>query len=210
YADGIPELFSTHVALQALKNVGFEIEYAQDIAINDDPIPWYYPLEGDLRGAQTLGDYFTVFRMTRLGRFCTRALKLGIAPAGSLQTQSVLETAGDCIVEGGRLGIFTPMYLLVATVLNRELFRRTVEVIGVRVPTNSVAKFLKVIYARFSEFLLIFNEYRDLFNQPKLKNVVNDPESSNTKIILLNPNVENDIIKAILPSGVESPTSFTQ
>ncbi|CAG8493190.1 2990_t:CDS:2 [Cetraspora pellucida] len=114
YADGIPELFSTHVALQALKNVGFEIECAQDMAINDDPIPWYYPLEGDLRSAQTLGDYFTVFRMTRFGKFCTRALvgcleKLGIAPAGSLQTQSVLETAGDCLVEGGRLGIFTPI-----------------------------------------------------------------------------------------------------
>ncbi|CAG8492220.1 13018_t:CDS:1, partial [Racocetra persica] len=39
--------------------------------------------------------------------------KLGIAPTGSLQTQSVLETAGDCIAEGGKLGIFTPMYLLV-------------------------------------------------------------------------------------------------
>ncbi|CAG8458110.1 22998_t:CDS:10 [Dentiscutata erythropus] len=129
--------------------------------------------------------------------------------------------------------MFLPPVQHGATVLNREIFRRTVEVIGVRVPTNSVAKFLKVLN-------------KDLFNQPKLKNVVNDPESSNTKIVLLNPKVESleldnissetknfinneglgiirhsvelnydywgadDIIKAILPSGVESPTSFTQ
>ncbi|CAG8493209.1 2991_t:CDS:10 [Cetraspora pellucida] len=129
--------------------------------------------------------------------------------------------------------MFLPPVQHGTTVLNRELFRRTVEVIGVRVPTNSVAKFLKVVN-------------KDLFNQPKLKNVVNDPESSNTRIILLNPKVESleldnisseiknfiknegvgvvkhsvelkydywgadDIIKAILPSGVESPTSFTQ
>ncbi|CAG8791742.1 8033_t:CDS:2, partial [Gigaspora rosea] len=167
YADGIPELFPTHVALQALKNVGFEIEFAQDLAINDDLIPWYYPLEGTFKDAQTLGDYLTVFRMTKIGKFCTRALV------------------------SGKLGIFTPMFLMVgrkpmflppvqhgATVLNRELFRRTVDVIGVRVPTNSVAKFLKVLN-------------KDLFNQPKLKNVVNDPESSNTKIVLLNPKVES-------------------
>ncbi|KAF0553532.1 tRNA guanine37-N1-methyltransferase [Gigaspora margarita] len=129
--------------------------------------------------------------------------------------------------------MFLPPVQHGATVLNRELFRRTVDVIGVRVPTSSVAKFLKVLN-------------KDLFNQPKLKNVVNDPESSNTKIVLLNPKVESlelddipsdiknfinneglgivrhsvelnydywgadDIIKAILPSGVESPTSFTQ
>ncbi|RGB34794.1 S-adenosyl-L-methionine-dependent methyltransferase [Rhizophagus diaphanus] len=118
YADGIPELFKTSVALQSLKNVGFEVVSAEDLALNDDTIPWYYPLEGDIRKAQCLWDYFSVFRMTHFGKFCTRALvggleKVGIAPAGSFQTQIVLETAGDCLVEGGKLGIFTPMYLMV-------------------------------------------------------------------------------------------------
>ncbi len=39
--------------------------------------------------------------------------KIGIAPTGSTQIHSVLETAGECIVKGARLGLFTPMYLMV-------------------------------------------------------------------------------------------------
>ncbi|CAI2192136.1 13929_t:CDS:2, partial [Funneliformis geosporum] len=120
YADGIPELFKTSVALQALKNVGFEVISADDLALNDDRTSWYYPLEGNMGKAQCIWDFFTVFRMTHFGKFCTRALvggleKVGFAPTGSLQTQRVLETAGDCLVEGGRLGLFTPMYLMVAS-----------------------------------------------------------------------------------------------
>ncbi|RHZ69758.1 hypothetical protein Glove_279g30 [Diversispora epigaea] len=118
YADGIPELFSKKFAEQALKDVGFEVEVANDLAINDDNVPWYYPLEGSLSKAQTFWDYFTVFRMTGFGKFCTRSLvwsleTFGIIPTGSLQTQYVLEIAGDCLTEGGRLGLFTPMFLMV-------------------------------------------------------------------------------------------------
>jgi len=74
YADGIPELFKTSVALQSLKNVGFEIISADDLALNDDNIPWYYPLEGDIRKAQCVWDCFSIFRMTHFGKFCTRFL----------------------------------------------------------------------------------------------------------------------------------------
>ncbi|CAG8443503.1 4116_t:CDS:10 [Diversispora eburnea] len=79
--------------------------------------------------------------------------------------------------------------------------------------------------------------FRHLFNQPKLRNVVEDPESKSTKIILLNPKFNSlevnelinkegldvihhsielnydywdEILKAILPEEVESPSSFTQ
>ncbi|CAB4483974.1 unnamed protein product [Rhizophagus irregularis] len=119
------------------------------------------------------------------------------------------------------------------TVLNRELFRREISVIGVRIPTSLTAKFLKVLN-------------KELLNQPKLRNVVNDPESNLSRIILMNLNVQSldlanlsseakdfinkeglgvvkhsielkydywgvdDIIKAILPEGSESPSSFTQ
>ena len=37
----------------------------------------------------------------------------GIAAPGSLQTQIILETAQYSLIEGGRQGIFTPMFLLV-------------------------------------------------------------------------------------------------
>ncbi|RIA96453.1 Met-10+ like-protein [Glomus cerebriforme] len=119
------------------------------------------------------------------------------------------------------------------TVLNRDLFRRDVSVIGVRVPTSLTAKFLKVLN-------------KELFNQPKLRNVVEDPGSNLSKIVLMNLNVQSldlsnisneakdfinteglgvvkhsielkydywgvdDILKAILPEGSESPSSFTQ
>ncbi|CAI2180285.1 15732_t:CDS:10 [Funneliformis geosporum] len=118
-------------------------------------------------------------------------------------------------------------------VLNRELFQHKISVIGIRVPANSTAKFLKVLN-------------KELFNQPKLRNVVDDPGSNLSKIILMNlkfqsldlddlPNemkdfinkeglgvvrhsVElkydywgvDDILKAILPESSESPSSFTQ
>ncbi|CAJ0867840.1 17740_t:CDS:2, partial [Entrophospora sp. SA101] len=104
YANGIPELFSSSHAEQALKNVGFELVLSKDLADNDDPIAWYYPLEGDPRKAQTFWDFFTIFRMTKLGKFFTRSFvstleKTGIMPKGTLQTQYVLETAGDSLVE---------------------------------------------------------------------------------------------------------------
>ncbi|CAG8574623.1 15048_t:CDS:10 [Funneliformis caledonium] len=118
-------------------------------------------------------------------------------------------------------------------VLNRELFRHEVSVVGIRVPTSSTAKFLKVLN-------------KELFNQPKLRNVVDDPGSNLSKIILMNLNVQSldldnvpnemkdfinkeglgvvrhlvelkydywgvdDILKAILPENSESPSSFTQ
>lgn len=118
YSNGIPKLFSTKVAEQALRNAGFEVEVVADLAINDDQFAWHYPLDGNLGEAQTFGDYFTIFRMTSLGKFLTRALvrsfeTIGVAPVGSFQTQCVLEVAGDCLSEGGSLGIFTPMFLMV-------------------------------------------------------------------------------------------------
>jgi sterol 24-C-methyltransferase len=54
--DGIPEMRGYDNARQALKSVGFVIEHEEDLAERDDHVPWYYPLEGDIRKAQTLWD----------------------------------------------------------------------------------------------------------------------------------------------------------
>lgn len=54
--DGIAEMRSLEAARKALLSVGFEIEHEEDLADRPDPIPWYYPLEGDIRKAQTLWD----------------------------------------------------------------------------------------------------------------------------------------------------------
>ncbi|KAI5969051.1 ERG6 [Candida margitis] len=117
--DGIPKMYSREVAEQALKNVGFEVEYEKDLADVNDDIPWYYPLAGDLKYCQSLGDLYTVFRTSRLGRLITTEAvglmeKVGIAPKGSKQVTHALEDAAVNLVEGGRQKLFTPMMLYVA------------------------------------------------------------------------------------------------
>lgn len=117
--DGIPKMYSREVAEQALKNVGFEVEYQKDLADVDDDIPWYYPLAGDLKYCQSLGDLYTVFRTSRLGRLITTEAvgmmeKVGIAPKGSKQVTHALEDAAINLVEGGRQKLFTPMMLYIA------------------------------------------------------------------------------------------------
>ncbi|ODV78489.1 putative sterol 24-c-methyltransferase [Suhomyces tanzawaensis NRRL Y-17324] len=116
--DGIPKMYKREVAEQALKNVGFKIEYEQDLADVDDEIPWYYPLSGEMKHCQHLSDYYTVFRTSRIGRAVTKGAvtimeKVGFAPKGSAQVTDALEDAAVNLVEGGRKKLFTPMMLFV-------------------------------------------------------------------------------------------------
>ena len=69
--NGIPEMRPLRMARQAIVDVGFEIEYEDDLADRPDPVPWYYPLEGNIWQAQTLWDVFTVWRMSSSGKFVT-------------------------------------------------------------------------------------------------------------------------------------------
>lgn len=116
--DGIPKMYKREVAEQALKNVGFEVEYQKDLADKDDDIPWYYPLSGEWKYVQTLGDYFTVFRTSKIGRTVTTGLvgmleAVGFAPKGSKNVTYALEDAAVNLVEGGRQKLFTPMMLYI-------------------------------------------------------------------------------------------------
>lgn len=116
--DGIPKMYKREVAEKALKSVGFEIEYEADLAAKEDDIPWYYPLSGEWKYVQTLSDYFTIFRTSKVGRTITTEAvglmeKLGLAPKGSKQVTNALEDAAVNLVEGGRQKLFTPMMLYV-------------------------------------------------------------------------------------------------
>jgi sterol 24-C-methyltransferase len=53
---GIASLRPIAEARQALKNVGFEILVDDDLADRDDPVDWWYPLEGNVWKAQTMWD----------------------------------------------------------------------------------------------------------------------------------------------------------
>ncbi|CAE6388803.1 unnamed protein product [Rhizoctonia solani] len=117
--DGIPEMRTIKQARQALKNVGFEILHEEDLADRPDPIPWYYPLEGDIWKAQTAWDYITVWRMSWSGKVVTQTtVKLlemvGLVPKGTFDVGEALKTAADALVRGGQQKLFTPMYLVVS------------------------------------------------------------------------------------------------
>lgn len=117
--DGIPEMRNVENARNALKKVGFKILHEENLAARPDPIPWYYPLEGDIRKCQNLWDVFTVWRMTSLGKFVTQngikvLEKFGVVPKGTFEVGESLKVAADALVEGGQKNLFTPMMLFVS------------------------------------------------------------------------------------------------
>ncbi|KAJ1920971.1 Delta(24)-sterol C-methyltransferase [Mycoemilia scoparia] len=116
--DGIPKLFSTDVCVEAVKKVGFNIEFAEDMTTYTqvgNEIPWYKDLDcGYVNFSSIQG-----FARSEVGRkFTTNGValleKVGIAPKGTVKVQEVLMTAADGLVKGAKIGIFTPMFLVVA------------------------------------------------------------------------------------------------
>ena len=74
-------------------------------------ITWYAPLSPT---------FWTTngFRLTLVGRTITRIMVgflefVGIAPKGSVRVSKFLEKGADGLVAGGKLDIFTPMFLVV-------------------------------------------------------------------------------------------------
>ena len=117
--DGISNMVRVSEGEEAIKAAGFELEMHEDLADRADARPWYYPLDGDLRMAGSIGDLVTIARMTRLGRFLAHNAvggleKIGLAPRGTKKTADSLAHAADCLVAGGKEKLFTPMYLMVA------------------------------------------------------------------------------------------------
>ncbi|KAJ3758103.1 delta-sterol C-methyltransferase [Lentinula raphanica] len=116
--NGIPQMRPLALARAALLSTGFEITYEDDLASHNDPIPWYYPLEGDLRKAQTLYDLFTVWRTTAFGMFVMHGIMwvlemIGVVPKGTMEVGKALKVAQTSLIEGGKTGLFTPMYMVV-------------------------------------------------------------------------------------------------
>ncbi|KAF7729879.1 tRNA (guanine(37)-N1)-methyltransferase [Apophysomyces ossiformis] len=70
------------------------------------------------------------------------------------------------------------------TVLNRDAFKATYETLGVRVPAKNVGLFMK-------------NMSRELLNQPRLRNVTKDPQSNETKLVLLRPDLKQEDLEKL-------------
>lgn len=105
--NGIPEMRPIKQAREALKNVGFEIQHEEDLADRPDAVQWYYPIEGDIRKAQTAWDYITVWRMSWSGILVTQNFvwvmeKLRFLPKGTYDVGEALKVAAVSLVRGGQ------------------------------------------------------------------------------------------------------------
>jgi sterol 24-C-methyltransferase len=106
--DGLPDIAHTHAVITALSEAGFEVLDARDLVPESDPeTPWYLPLEGRLSPSG--------FHMTPAGRWLTRQMVRGLeaarlVPRGSTVVSTLLGRAGDALVQGGKSGIFTPLF----------------------------------------------------------------------------------------------------
>ena len=113
HGGGLPDIARPHEVDDALREVGFELLEARDLAAEAPPgIPWYQPLVGS-------GISFASFRSSAAGRRLTHGSlrlfeSLRIVPRGTTRVSSLLNLAAMSFAEAGRLGIFTPMYFVLA------------------------------------------------------------------------------------------------
>uniref|UniRef100_A0A8H7K823 Sterol 24-C-methyltransferase n=1 Tax=Bionectria ochroleuca TaxID=29856 RepID=A0A8H7K823_BIOOC len=118
--DGIPQMFTVAEGVAAIEDAGFELQHHEDLAVIGEAsfAPWYWVIGTSLAYAQSLSDVVMVARMNRWGREVMHALfgaleTVWLLPSGTRKTAESLGRAADALVEGGRRGLFTPMYLMV-------------------------------------------------------------------------------------------------
>jgi len=107
--NGLPDLKTPEVVLDALKDAGMEVIESYDVAPHDPTfdIPWYDSLEAkwSIQG----------FSHTKLGFWLTNKLiwtleTARLAPKGTLDVHNMLIKVADELVQGGSQGIFSPMF----------------------------------------------------------------------------------------------------
>ncbi|CAA7015943.1 unnamed protein product [Microthlaspi erraticum] len=111
FGNALPGLRITTQVLEAVKRAGFDVIWDNDFA-TDSPVPWYLPMDTNKLS-------FLSFRVTTVGKFLTdnllKALEyVRVVPAGTQKVQAILQKAANGLVDGGRKGIFTPMYFVLA------------------------------------------------------------------------------------------------
>ena len=114
YSGALPDIARPPEVDDAVRQAGFELLEARDLAADAPPgIPWYEPLVGSSRLS------FARIRSSAGGRRVTHGTlwlleRLRIVPRGTTRVSSLLNRAAAAIAESGRLGIFTPMYFVLA------------------------------------------------------------------------------------------------
>ena len=108
--NSLPDMYTPSHVLESLRKAGFEVEEEADLAIKS-PVPWYTVLQAKW----AISD----LKITPLGRWLTHLAlvtmeTIALAPKGSVSTHRMLCKGADGLVKGGKEGIFTPLYFVLA------------------------------------------------------------------------------------------------
>eukprot|EP01083_Nonionella_stella_P019714 54734_1 len=115
YGNSICELGTTADVDRDLESAGFITEETCDLALrakeNGNDQPWYSTFQSGYSVSQ--------LPHTPVGRWITSqsvslAERCGVAPEGTVRAHSMLLVAAENLLAGGELGIFTPMYMVLA------------------------------------------------------------------------------------------------
>ncbi len=110
--NGIPSLIGAKEVDDALKAAGFQVCITRDRALDSDPdLPWYSFLSGK-PGIDNFRHSEVGFRTTDV--LVRLAERFHLVPTGTAAVSSILMRAAQALIAGGRLGIFSPMYFVLA------------------------------------------------------------------------------------------------
>ncbi len=111
--NGLPDISSAHEVCNALRDAGFEILGARDLAPDADPeTPWFRALQGRDFSLMSIP-------RTPIGRsMMNLTLRIGewlrLTPQGARAVSTFLNNGADALVKGGESGVFTPMFFFLA------------------------------------------------------------------------------------------------
>ncbi|PFH63110.1 hypothetical protein XA68_17754 [Ophiocordyceps unilateralis] len=115
---GIPALAKISEAVDALKEAGFELKEAEDLARRPNEVPWYYPFRSSPTYLNTIWDgpriLWMAFLQSRVVKVvCGLGETLRLFPPGTQKVVTNLTSVGEHLVRAGERNLFTPIFILV-------------------------------------------------------------------------------------------------
>ncbi|KAJ5681312.1 sterol 24-c-methyltransferase [Penicillium maclennaniae] len=121
---GLARIHTSAEAIAAMKAVGFEVLAIDDLGARPDQIPWETQLSDPRLEKQGLLSFvlLSIFFAARASPLVNRGLQalvgkleqMTVFPAGSQKVVDLVVTILDGMYRGGELGIFSPMFLIIA------------------------------------------------------------------------------------------------
>lgn len=114
--DGLPDLVHTSVCTKALEDAGFDVLEARDCQHDghlEGGEAWYIPLTASWCPWKWPRFQFNPIMWHGLPLVMQTFEFIGLVPKGTTKTQVMLQQGAAGLPEGGLLGIFTPMWLMV-------------------------------------------------------------------------------------------------